>query len=392
METFDIIKSDVLQGSKVVLYVEQEGLYERTILSHDAATKISSSGSTCFHSSDGKEHCFAEAQPGECSSFADHEGRRELNWLKKTFVRPVESAADKAKRLATEAANAAKAEAERVAAAAKAEAERVAREAEKQAAAAKALADKVAAEAAAAAKLVETTANNSINSMKAIALGPVYQAAVKVTNDAMKTAKVADAALDDIEAGAKLAGKALEAGVTQVAAVGVLIAEWVEANYCEIGVSIALGTFFATLLYRPEPTSVATTTAATAPLSTTAIAYLAAKETVGATVLGIACDFVAEAFVTLLLLVSDIKNAIGSAKDILIDAIGMSLAKSIDVAAGAMVIPQSCAAVVAGVITTLTAQLVCKKTIPQGAAEWGLVVAGSVRMLEEDEDGWEGGN
>ena len=389
METFDIIKSDVLQGSKVVLDVEEEGLDERTVLSLDAATKISSSGSTCFHSSDGKEHCFAEAQPGDCSSFADPEGRRELNWFKKTFVKPVTNTVDTAKAEAERVANAAKAAAAAAAAAAKAVADKVAAEAAAAAAAAKALADKVAAEAA---QQAQATANNSINSMKAIALGPVYQASVVVTNNAMKQAKVADAALAGIEAGAKLAGKALEAGVTQVAAVGVLIAEWVEANYCEIGVSIALGTFFATLLYRPEPTSVATTTAATAPLSTTAIAYLAAKETVGATVLGIACDFVAEAFVTLLLLVSDIKNAIGSAKDILIDAIGMSLAKSIDVAAGAMVIPQSCAAVVAGVITTLTAQLVCKKTLPQGAAEWGLVVAGSVRMLEEDEDGWEGGN
>ena len=439
METFDIIKSDVLQGSKVVLDVEQEGLDERTVLSLDAATKISSSGSTCFHSSDGKEHCFAEAQPGECSSFADHEGRRELNWFKKTFVKPVESAADKAKRLATEAANAAKAEAERVAAAAKAaadkaaadakaaadkaareaaaaaaaakaaadkaaaaakaeaervareaaaaakaEAERVAREAEKQAAAAKALADKVAAEAAAAAKLVETTANNAINSMKAIALGPVYQAAVKVTNDAMKTAKVADAALDDIEAGAKLAGKALEAGAKEVAAAGVLIAEWVEANYCEIGISTALGIFFAALLYRPEPTAVATTTAATAPLTTTAATYLVAKASVGGALIGTMCDLVAAAFVELILVVNDIKNAIGSNKDILIDAIGMSLALGFEAAAGAMVVPQACAAVVAGLITILVAQLVCKKTLPYSDIK--------VRMLEDGWDGWEGGN
>jgi hypothetical protein len=294
-----------------------------------------------------------------------------LSFNKKAF-KWVESTADKAKREAKEladrvareaaaAAAAAKAETERVAAAAKAEAERVA-------AAAKAEAERVAREAAAAAQQAQATANNSINSMKAIALGPVYQASVVVTNNAMKQAKVADAALAGIEAGAKLAGKALTEGAYQVAAVGVLIAEWVEENYCKIGISIALGTFFAALLYRPEPSSVATTTAATAPLSSTAILYLAAKETVGATVLGIACEFVADAFVTLLLLVSDIKNAIGSAKDILIDAIAMALAKSIDVAAGAMIIPQSCAAVVAGVITTLTAQLVCKKTLPQGAA------------------------
>jgi hypothetical protein len=36
-----------------------------------------------------------------------------------------------------------------------------------------------------------------------------------------------------------------------------------------------------------------------------------------------------------------------------------------------MVIPQSCAAVVAGVVTTLTAQLACERTLPSGAREWG---------------------
>jgi surface protein len=77
-KTFDIIKSDVLQGSKVILDVEEEGLDERTILSLDAATKISASGKTCFCSSDGTEHCFAEAQLGQCDSLAVPEGRRQL--------------------------------------------------------------------------------------------------------------------------------------------------------------------------------------------------------------------------------------------------------------------------------------------------------------------------
>jgi hypothetical protein len=254
---------------------------------------------------------------------------------------------------------------------------------------AKATADRIAAEAAAVAKLIEqTTAKRSINSMKAIALGPVYEASVVVVNDAMKQAKVANEALVAIEAGAKLAGKALMVGVTEVAQVGVLIAEWAEASYCQIGVSLALGIFFAALLYRPEPISIATTTTATAPISTTAAAYLVAKESVGAGVIGSVCDLVAEAFVTLLLVVPDIKNAIGSAKEILIDAIGMSLALSFDVAAGAMVVPQACAAVVAGVITTLTASLVCTKKLPYSDVK--------VRMLDgvedEDEDGLKGGN
>ena len=72
-ETFEIFQSNVLQGSKVILDVEEEGLNERTILSFDAATKISSSGMTCFRSSDGKEHCFVDAQPGQCDSFGGPE-------------------------------------------------------------------------------------------------------------------------------------------------------------------------------------------------------------------------------------------------------------------------------------------------------------------------------
>jgi hypothetical protein len=67
--------------------------------------------------------------------------------------------------------------------------------------------------------------------MKAIALGPVYQASVVVVNNAMKEAKVADAALGAIEAGAKIAGKALMVGVMEVAAAGELVVAWVEANY-----------------------------------------------------------------------------------------------------------------------------------------------------------------
>ena len=82
-ETFEIITSDVLQGSKVILDVEEEGINERTILSLDAATKISQSGITCVHSSDGKEHCFADAQPGECKSFADHNGIVSCSLIKK---------------------------------------------------------------------------------------------------------------------------------------------------------------------------------------------------------------------------------------------------------------------------------------------------------------------
>lgn len=221
----------------------------------------------------------------------------------------------------------------------------------------------------------EQFAKDTVNTVKNTAVSTAGQAKVVATRSAMATAKVADAALNDVEAGSKLAVRAMEQGARQgvyaVAQGGELIAEWVEANYCQIGVSIALGTVFAALLYRPEPSSQATTVAATAPLSSTAILYLAAKETVGAVALGTACDLTAAAFVELIWMAPDVRKAIGNAnKQILTDAIAFTLAKSIDAAAGAMIVPQSCAAVVAGVVTTLVAQLACERTLPNGAREW----------------------
>jgi hypothetical protein len=218
-------------------------------------------------------------------------------------------------------------------------------------------------------------ANNTVNTVKNTAVSTAGQAKVVATKSAMATAKVADAALNDVEAGSKLAIKGMEqgarAGVYAVQQGGELIAEWVEANYCQIGVSIALGTIFAALLYRPEPSSQATTVAATAPLSSTAILYLSAKETVGAVALGTACDLTAQAFVELIWIAPDVRKAIGNAnKKILTDAIAFTLAKSMDAAAGAMIVPQSCAAVVAGIVTTLVAQLACERTLPNGAREW----------------------
>ena len=222
-----------------------------------------------------------------------------------------------------------------------------------------------------AVKSTEQIAKDAVSSVKSIAVGPVYQAYVDTTKNAMKQANVAAEAMDDIEAGAKLAAKGLEEGAYKIAEGGELIAEWAQANYCQIGVNLALGTLFGALLYRPEPSSQATTTAATAPLSATAIAYLAAKETVGAVALGTACDLTAQAFVELIWMSNDVRKAIGNSnKKILTDAIAFTLAKSIDKAAGAMVIPQSCAAVVAGVVTTLVAQLACERTLPNGAREW----------------------
>lgn len=221
-------------------------------------------------------------------------------------------------------------------------------------------------------KLAKDTANTIAKETTSVAV----QAYTDTTRAALVTAKVADQAVGEIEAGAKLTGKILEQGVYEVAEGGELIAEWIEENYCQIGVSVALGTVFAALLYRPEPSSQATTTAATAPLTATAIAYLAAKETVGAVALGTACDLTSKAFVELIWMAPDVKKAIGSKnKQILTDAIAFTLAKSIDKAAGAMIVPQSCAAVVAGIVTTLTAQLACEQTLPNGAREWATVGA-----------------
>jgi len=223
-------------------------------------------------------------------------------------------------------------------------------------------------------------ARNAINSVHGIGVSAAGQAKIAAARHGAWVAKVAEPALNDMDAGSKLAIRAMEqgakAGVYGVARGGELLAEWVEANYCQIGVSIALGTVFAALLYRPEPSSQATTVAATAPLSSTAILYLAAKETVGKVALGAACDLTAQAFVELIWMAPDVRKAIGEAnKKILTDAIAFTLCKSFDVAAGAMIVPQSCAAVVAGVVTTLVAQLACEQTLPNGARDWAAVGA-----------------
>jgi ElaB/YqjD/DUF883 family membrane-anchored ribosome-binding protein len=294
-ETVETIQSNVLQGSNVVLDVEEEGIGERTILSLDAAKKVSSNGTTCFHSSDSKEHCFVDAQPGECEQHVDERSLSFHKKMKKVITKQADDVVNKAEDAAKKAEDAAK-----------------------------------------------NTAKNTVSSVKTIALGPVYKASLEKSKFAMRQANLAGQlsveALDGLEAGAVLAAKGLEEGAYAVAEGGVLIAEWVEANYCQIGISLALGILFGALLYRPEPASQATTTAATAPLTTTAIVWLSAKETVSAVALGTACDLVAMAFVELIWMSSDVRNAIGAKnKDILPDGIAFSLLKAIDVAAGAMI-------------------------------------------------------
>lgn len=290
------------------------------------------------------------------------------NAINDTIVAPVVDTGKAAADAAVKAADDAKRLAETTAAATKKAADDAA------AATAKAVKDAADATAKAAVDAAAKTAKvatDTVNTINKTVVSTAGKAKVEVTKSAMVTAKVATAAMNDIEAGSKLAVKGLEQGAYVVVEAGELIAEWAEANYCQIGVSVALGTIFAALLYRPEPSSVATTTAATAPLSATAILYLAAKETVGAVALGTACDLTAGAFVELIWIAPDVRKAIGSKnKQLLTDGIAFTLCKSIDVAAGAMVVPQSCAAVVAGIVTTLVAQLACEKTLPSGARNW----------------------
>ena len=290
------------------------------------------------------------------------------NAINNTIVAPVVDTGKAAADAAAKAADDAKRLAETTAAATKKAADDAA------AATAKAVKDAADATAKAAVDAAAKTAKvatDTVNTINKTVVSTAGKAKVEVTKSAMVTAKVAKAAMNDVEAGSKLAVKGLEQGAYAVVEAGELIAEWAEANYCQIGVSVALGTIFAALLYRPEPSSVATTTAATAPLSATAILYLAAKETVGAVALGTACDLTAKAFVELIWIAPDVRKAIGNSnKQILTDGIAFTLAKSMDAAAGAMIIPQSCAAVVAGIVTTLVAQLACEQTLPSGAREW----------------------
>ncbi len=378
-ETAEIIQSDVLQGSKVVLDVDEEGIGERTILSLDAANKISSNGTTCFRSSDGKEHCFVDAQPGECGEHVHGRSLKFHKKFKKVVTSPPPAPVVKVVNTATNTASntvntAISIVSNNVDAACDAVSSNSASN----------FVSTVSNAATDAATKAVNTAKNTANTIKIMPLGPVYRGYVQSTKTAMRQASLAGqlpscgALLDGLEAGAVLAAKGLEEGAYTLAEGGVLIAAWAEANYCEIGINLALGIIFGALLYRPEPASQATTAAATAPLTSTAIIWLAAKETVSGVALGTACDLVAEAFVELIWMSSDVRNAIGAKnKDILIDAIAFTLNKSIDTAVTMMVLPQSCAAVVAGVVITLTAQLACAKTLPNGAREWSYTAAGA---------------
>ena len=113
----------------------------------------------------------------------------------------------------------------------------------------------------------EQFARNSINRVHTFSNSAAGEAKIRYARHGAWTAKVDERALNDMDAGSRLAIRAMEqgarSGVYGVARGGDLMVEWVNANYCHIGVSVALGTIFAVLLYRPEPSSVATTTSPT---------------------------------------------------------------------------------------------------------------------------------
>ncbi len=216
-------------------------------------------------------------------------------------------------------------------------------------------------------------ANEAIKVINKTVLSLVNKAIVDSANE---VAKKYNYACDEVTAGATMVASEMEKGAAVVRDGACLIEEWVENNYCSIGMSVALGTFFAAMLYRPEPECQAQTTATMAPLSATAITYLAAKETVGDVLVGEACDLTAGAFVELLWLIPEVARGVGKAnKEIFTAGISFCLAKSFEVAAGSFVVPQVGAAMCAGIITSITTQLVCDGKLPSGAREWGMTAS-----------------
>lgn len=204
-------------------------------------------------------------------------------------------------------------------------------------------------------------------------LGPVGKA---VVDNAALVAKQANIASDEFMAGATIVGGELEKSAYVVRDGAILVEKWVEANACNLGMSIALGVLFGAMLYRPDPVSQAQTTATMTPLSAVAIAYLAAKEAVQDTVVGEACGLTAAGFVELLWLSPDIRQGVGNSnKEILTYGIAYCISKSFEVAAGSFVVPQVGAAMVAGIVSSIVSQLVCDGKLPSGARAWAMTGA-----------------
>lgn len=172
-------------------------------------------------------------------------------------------------------------------------------------------------------------------------------------------------------AGTAIVGEAMTDTGAQIRDGVVLVAEWVEANACQIGMNVALGTAIGAYFYSPEPPTQAKTTAQMAPISATALTFICAKESLNAVIVSEACVLTATAIVEAFWLVPQIKNGVGSNnKDLLIYALAFMLNKAIEKYAGALIVPQSAAAIVAGIVASLFTQVVCERKIPSSTNEW----------------------
>ena len=132
-----------------------------------------------------------------------------------------------------------------------------------------------------------------------------------------------------------------------VAKAGVWLAEWVNAHQCELGMSSLLGVLFAANIVNPLPVGIAVSTTY---LQGVAIAYLAdPSNSATKDQVVIACDMVAEYFLEMIWSNRSVENSIGeSNKEVLQNAIAMTVHKNFEKAAAAFVFPQSGAAIISG--------------------------------------------
>ena len=210
----------------------------------------------------------------------------------------------------------------------------------------------------------ERLANQTVDKLKTIAISTAGEVKATAIRDAMTAAKISGQALDGIEAGSKLAISYLEKGVEEVELYGEIVVEWLDEHACEIGISVALGTVFAAMFDAPDPETVVEDTAATAPLTAVAADFLATGEKVG---LRAACDTTANAFVDIIWIAPAVRNAIGNDnKELLTLSIAGTLETTIEVSAGAYLVPVAAATLVAGIVAVAVSSLACEHTVPKG--------------------------
>lgn len=219
---------------------------------------------------------------------------------------------------------------------------------------------------------IDSESKNALAKTNNVVLKPVGKA---VVNTAKQTSEALGDAGEIFLAGAIIVGEGLQEGGEFIVEAAEEVAEWVDENACEIGMGLAFATVFGAMLYRPEPASIAETSATMAPLSATAIAYIAAKEigeeAIMGAIIGVACDLTATAFVDLIWQIPEVKKGVGNKnKDILTSAISFTIAKSLDVYAGAYIIPQSGAAVICGIVGSMATRLICSGTVPKNWRDW----------------------